>query len=142
LECRALIVLDTHVLVWTVEGDSRLGQATRQLIERVSTAGSILVPAISLWEIAMLVAKERLALGQDVRTWIESVIGLQGIEIADLLPQISLDSVSLPGNFHADPADRMIVATARHHQAVLVTADRQILDYAAQGYLIAQDAQR
>jgi len=137
-----LIVLDTHVLVWTVEDDSRLGQTTRRLIEQESADGRILVPAISLWEIAMLVAKERLALGQDVRTWIDNVIGLDGLEIAELLPHISLDAVSLPGSFHPDPADRMIVATARYHQAKLVTADRQILDYAAQGHLIAQDAQR
>lgn len=136
-----MIVLDTHVLVWTVEDDSRLGQTTRRLIEQESADGRILVPAISLWEIAMLVAKERLALGQDVRTWIDNVIGLDGLEIAELLPHISLDAVSLPGSFHPDPADRMIVATARYHQAKLVTADRQILDYAAQGHLIAQDAQ-
>jgi PIN domain nuclease of toxin-antitoxin system len=142
LECRALIVLDTHVLVWTVEGDPRLGQATSELIDRESTNGRILVPAISLWEIAMLVAKQRLALGQDVRTWIDVAVCLQGIEIADLLPHISIDSVSLPGSFHPDPADRMIVATARHHRAALITADRQILDYAAQGYLIAQDARK
>lgn len=137
-----MIVLDTHVLVWAVGADSRLGEASRRLIDEESANGRILVPAISLWEIAMLVAKDRLALGLDVRTWIDSVISLQGIEIANLLPRISLDAVSLPGSFHPDPADRMIVATARHHQATLVTADRQILDYAAQGHLIAQDAQR
>jgi len=137
-----LIVFDTHALVWTVEDDGRLGDITRRLIEEESASGRILIPAISLWEIAMLVSKERLALRQDVRTWIDSVMTLPGIGIADLLPHISLDSVALPGSFHPDPADRMIVATARHHQAMLVTADRQFLDYAAQGYLIAQDARR
>ena len=137
-----MIVLDTHVLVWTMEDDDRLGQTARRLIEDETPSGRILVPAISLWEIAMLVAKERLALGQDVRTWIGNVIALDGLEIAELLPHISLDAVSLPGSFHPDPADRMIVATARYHQARLVTADRQILGYAAQGHLIAQDAQK
>lgn len=137
-----MIVLDTHALVWTVEGDPRLGQAASKLIDGESTSGRILVPAISLWEIAMLVAKQRLALGQDVRTWIDGVICLPGIEIADLLPHISIDSGSLPGSFHPDPADRIIVATARHYQATLITADWQILDYAAQGHLIAQDAQQ
>jgi PIN domain nuclease of toxin-antitoxin system len=137
-----LIVLDTHVLVWTMEDDDRLGQTARRLIEDETPSGRILVPAISLWEIAMLVTKERLALGQDVRTWIGNVIALDGLEIAELLPHISLDAVSLPGSFHPDPADRMIVATARYHQARLVTADRQILGYAAQGHLIAQDAQK
>lgn len=142
MECFALIVLDTHVLVWTVEDDLRLGEAARLLVDKESSSGRILVPAISIWEIAMLVARERLALGQDVRTWLDRVLRLPGIEIAELLPHISLDSVSLPGSFHSDPADRMIAAAARHHQAVLITADRQILDYAKQGHLIAQDAQK
>ena len=136
-----MIVIDTHVLVWIAENDARIGRAARQLIEEESASGRILVPAISLWEIAMLVSKEHLALAQDVRTWVDGVISLQGMETADLLPHISLDAVSLPGSFHPDPADRMIVATARRHQATLITADRQILGYAAQGHLIAQDAQ-
>ena len=89
----------------------------------------------------MLVEKDRLALGQDVRTWVENVLNLPAIELAHLFPSISLDCVRLPGRFHADPADRMITATARYHQAILVTADRQILDYAEQGHVIAQDAQ-
>lgn len=137
-----MILLDTHVLVWAAEGDPRLGVASRRLIDEESADGHILVAAISIWEIAMLVARNRLALGQDVDVWIARALGLQGIELAELLVPVSLGAVGLPGSFHADPADRMIVATARHHQATLLTADRQILDYAAQGYLIAQDAQR
>lgn len=137
-----MIILDTHVLVWTVEDDPRLGQTARRKIDEESTEGQILLPAISLWEIAMLVARDRLALGQDIRSWVDRVLELQGIELAALLPQISLDAVALPGNFHADPADRMIVATARFHGATLLTADRQILDYAAQGHLIALDARK
>lgn len=136
-----MIVLDTHVLVWTVEGDPRLGEAARRLIAEEAAKGRILVPAISLWEIAMLVAKDRLALAQDIRTWMERILELDGIEVAPIAPSISLDAVNLPGSFHADPADRMIVATARHHQATLVTADRQILAYATAGHLMARDAQ-
>ncbi|MDB5551252.1 MAG: PilT protein [Rhizobium sp.] len=137
-----MIVLDTHVLVWTVENNARLGITTRTLIDAETQNGRILVSAISLWEVAMLVEKDRLALGQDVRNWVENVLDLSGVELAHLLPSISLDCVRLPGRFHADPADRMITATARYHQATLVTADRQILDYAAQGHVIAQDAQK
>ena len=136
-----MIVLDTHVLVWTVEDDPRLGKKSRKTIDIESEQGGILVPAICLWEIAMLVSKGRLALGRDLNLWIDDVLSLPGLQLAELLPKISLDAVSLPGQFHPDPADRMIVATARHHQATLLTADRQILDYAAQGYLIANDAQ-
>lgn len=136
-----MIVIDTHVLVWAVEGDPRLGETASLMIEDAAANGRVLVPAIALWEIAMLVAKDRLALAQDIRTWTERVLELDGIEIAPLAPSISLDAVSLPGTFHADPADRMIVATARYYQATLLTADRQILAYAAAGHLIARDAQ-
>jgi PIN domain nuclease of toxin-antitoxin system len=135
-----VIVLDTHVLVWTVEDDPRLGKTARSMIEEESAEGRIVVPAISLWEVAMLVSKGRLALGQDVHGWTHNVLQLQSIELGELLPHISIDAVGLPGSFHADPADRMIVATARFYRATLLTADRQILDYADNGHLIAQDA--
>ena len=98
-----MILLDTHVLVWTVEDDPRLGVESRKLINAESAKGRILVAAISVWEIAMLVARNRLALGQDVGIWIERVLALPGIELAELAAPISLGAVNLPGTFHAIP---------------------------------------
>ncbi len=83
----------------------------------------------------MLVQKGRLALGADVGRWIETALSFRGIHLAPIESAIAIDSVRLPGAFHADPADRLIVATARFHQAPLLTADGGILDYGMRGHL-------
>ena len=82
----------------------------------------------------------RLAL--EVGAWMETLLGARGIDLLPIEPAIALDSVRLPGDFHADPADRLIVATARYWRAPLLTADRAILDYAADGHMQAMDASR
>lgn len=135
-----MIVLDTHVLVWSVSGDMRLGEATRTQIETTARTGEVLVSAITPWEIALLTEKGRLRLGQDVGSWIQSALAFPGVRLAPIEPAIAVDSARLPGEFHADPADRIIIATARHSNAPLVTADSAILAYAATGHLQAVDA--
>lgn len=90
----------------------------------------------------MLVQKGRLALGRDAGAWIDSALAMPGITLAPIIPAIAVESVRLPGEFHADPADRLIIATARQTGATLLTADRAILDYAASGHVIAADAAR
>lgn len=135
-----MIVLDTHVLIWALNDDSRLGAGAREIIDREAGLGEVLVSAITPWEIVMLTEKGRLALGRDVASWLDAALALPGLVLAPLLPAIAVDSVRLPGGFHADPADRLIIATARHANAVLLTADRTILDYAAAGHVPAIDA--
>ncbi|CZT35861.1 PIN domain nuclease, a component of toxin-antitoxin system (PIN domain) [Rhizobium sp. 9140] len=125
----------THVLVWAIQDDPKLKREARTLLDTATAQGRVLIPAISLWEIAMLVEKGRIVLGIDVSRWIEQVTALPGIEIAPLTGPISVESVRLPGTFHADPADRMIVATARHHALPLMTADKAILAYSAAGHI-------
>lgn len=135
-----MIVLDTHALVWAVNGDERLGKKTQSLISETSRTGRVAISAITPWEIALLVEKGRLGLANETRAWIEAALALPGIFLAAIEPAIAIDSVRLPGEFHADPADRLIIATARYHNAPLVTADRAILSYAAGGPLEAFDA--
>ena len=135
-----MIVLDTHALLWAVNGDARLGRNTRGLISETSRTGRVAISAITPWEIALLVEKGRLGLANETHTWIEAALALPGIYLAPIEPAIAIDSVRLPGEFHADPADRLIIATARHHNAPLVTADRAILAYAASGPVEALDA--
>lgn len=130
-----MILLDTHVLVWVVEDDARLGKKARAIIEECTRDSRILISAITPWEIAMLTEKGRLVLRDDVKRWLDRVLVLPGLSLAALEPQISVGSVRLPGVFHADPADRIIVATARFHQVPLLTADQAILDYGIQGHL-------
>lgn len=137
-----MIVLDTHTLIWALEDDERLGPTTRQLIGGAAASSGVLVSAITPWEVALLVEKGRLALGRDAGAWIAAALAVPGVRLAPITPEIAVDSVRLPGNFHADPADRLIIATARHADATLLTADRAILDYAASGYVKASDAAR
>jgi PIN domain nuclease of toxin-antitoxin system len=135
-----VILLDTHVLVWLVEGHARLGEKAISMIDDAASKSTILVSAISIWEIAMLVEKGRLALSQDIDQWVNRVLALPGIRLASLTPDISIESARLPGNFHADPADRIIVATARHRGAIVLTVDRAMLAYASGGHLKTLDA--
>jgi PIN domain nuclease of toxin-antitoxin system len=134
------MLLDTHVLVWFVEGENRLGEGARSLVNQAGGAGKLLVSAITPWEIALLTRKQKIELSRPVDRWISTVLERGGPTIAPLEPAIALDSVMLPGNFHSDPADRIIVATARYREVPLLTGDRAILGYAAKGYLQAIDA--
>ena len=137
LEGGTRVLLDTHVLVWLVVGDARLGLPARRLIDRAAADAQVWVSAITLWEIGMLVAKGRLTLARDVGQWMQDVLALPGIRLAPLEPEIAVAATRLPGELHGDPADRMLAATARHLGAVLITADERLLGYAAAGHLAA-----
>lgn len=125
------VLLDTHTLVWLVHGDEQLSLGARR---RIESAASIWVSAISAWEIGMLVAKGRLQLSRDVKEWIDEVLALPGVHLAPVGVEVAVASTRLPGAFHGDPADRIIVATARHLGATLVTADDKILAWGRQGH--------
>ena len=135
-----MIVLDTHALIWAVEGDGRLGASASRLIEETVQTDRLGVSAITPWEVALLVERGRLRLGRELSGWLEDVLALPGVSLVPIEPAIAIDSVRLPGDFHADPADRFIVATARHLDAPLLTADRKILAYAAAGHVRTVDA--
>ena len=137
-----MIVLDTHVLTWAVDDDARLGRTARAAVDEAGRADGIAISAITPWEIALLAEKGRLRLGSDAAVWIDAALDLPGVHVMPIEPAIAIDSVRLPGGFHADPADRFIVATARHCRAPLLTADGAILDYAAGGHVRAIDASR
>lgn len=125
-----MIVLDTHALIWWVTGDSQLSAPARAVIEGAVDAGQrVLVSAISAWEIAMLVERGRIALAMDLDEWLAAVESLDGVSIVPLTAHVAVQSATLPGEFHKDPADRMIVALARERNAALVTADDKIQRY-------------
>jgi PIN domain nuclease of toxin-antitoxin system len=136
-----MLVLDTHVLVWLVNGSPRLGVKAKRLIERAGSQNEILVSAITPMEIGMLVAKSRLALSKDVLDWIDEALTQPGIALVPLVPEIAVASTRLPGSPHGDPADRLIIATARHFGVPLLTADRKILGYTREGHLQAVNAE-
>jgi PIN domain nuclease of toxin-antitoxin system len=136
------VLLDTHVLVWLLAGNPRLGTEARRLIREAAQADLLHLSAISPWEIAVLVQKGQLVLEQDVGEWVEAALALPGIRLAPLSPEVAVASARLPGDIHPDPADRIIAATARHLGACLMTADGLLLNYGAAGHLKAVSAER
>jgi PIN domain nuclease of toxin-antitoxin system len=136
-----MLVLDTHVLVWLMQGSPRIGARAKRLIDRAGLNDKIFVSAITPMEIGMLVAKSRLALSKDVIEWISEALAQPGIALLPLLPEIAVASTRLPGTAHGDPADRIIIASARHLGASVVTADRKILAYSRQGHVQATNAE-
>jgi len=124
-----VIVLDTHVLVWWVSGNAALSKKAKALISRELKGGQIIVSAITAWEIAMLVAREKLLLSMDVEQWLSTVAEIPALQFFPLDIEVAAKSVLLPGTFHKDPADRMIVATARKLAAPLVTKDEKLRAY-------------
>ena len=121
-----MLLLDTHVLVWSRFGDARLGRRARSHLERAVQSGEAAVSAITFWELALLHEKGRMRILADMRSWRATLLDDGLIEIP-VDGDIGIRANSLV-NFHADPADRIIVSTALEgHQ--LVTADQRILDW-------------
>lgn len=131
-----LLLLDTHVWLWFALGNAdRLGEDARRQIEDAARDGRLAVSAITVWEIGMLDAKGRIALGAPCEKWVEQALNLPGLRLIGLDPEIAVASTRLPGEFHPDPADRILVATARALNAALATADQRIIVYGRAGYL-------
>jgi PIN domain nuclease of toxin-antitoxin system len=132
-----LLLLDTHVWLWLVAGSADLSTEARLTIEEAAAAGTLRIAAISLWEAALLASRGRIVLGKSTGPWLEEALADAGPAINPLSPQIAVESYALPDVFHGDPADRLIVATARVANATLMTRDQRILEYAGRGHLTA-----
>ena len=135
-----MILLDTHVLVWLLSGDQRLGAKARESIEHAAVRNGVRISAITPWEIALLARKGRLVLGQDPRAWMASALSIAGLSCVVIDADIAVEAALLPEQVHADPADRFLIATARRNGWPLVTADQAILGYASDDRLQVIDA--
>jgi PIN domain nuclease of toxin-antitoxin system len=124
---RELTLLDTHIWIWSVEHDQRLSNKHFEIID--SSPENLAISVVSCWEIAMLVSKGRIKLDRPLRDWLERATTSSAIHVLPLTPIIAAEAYELPGTFHEDPADRLIVATARVHKCLLLTEDSKILDY-------------
>jgi PIN domain nuclease of toxin-antitoxin system len=132
------LLLDTHIWVWLLNGEVKVQKsAVFSEIIAASQNNTLHLSAISIWEVAMLEAKGRITFTTDITSWITNAISAPGLAITGLRPDISIDSTHLPGNYHGDPADRIIIATARHLKCPLITADEKILSYANEGFVDA-----
>jgi PIN domain nuclease of toxin-antitoxin system len=124
-----VIVLDTHAWVWFVADPRQLSEPAHKATEAAQAAGSIVISSISSWEVVMLAASGRLKLTIDVRDWIAKCEALPFFNFVPVNNSIFVRSVFLPGPLHADPADRIIIATALMRDIPIVTKDRKIRDY-------------
>ena len=125
----AAVLLDTHAWIWLVNGDERLSPPARNAIADAATKADVYVSAISAWEVGMLEAKGRIRLGRDALAWVTEAVSRPGITLVPLTPEIAVGSSRLPGYPHGDPADRILIATARVLPATLITHDARILEY-------------
>lgn len=123
------LLLDTHVWLWLANGDKSLTVSSRNLINKAAEEGEIYVSAISAWEISMLEVKGRITLKQPCSVWMEMALDVANLHMLPLSIPIAVESCRLPGHFHEDPADRIIVATARIEHLTLLTRDNRILQY-------------
>lgn len=133
------LLIDTCALIWSAalaNGDAA-GALDEALAAARTKGAPVCVSPITAWEIGMLSAKGRLPMPMTPKAWIDRVMALAGLEWAKMPADVLLASSFLPGDLHGDPADRIIVATAREYGMRLVTRDRKILDYAAKGHVMA-----
>jgi PIN domain nuclease of toxin-antitoxin system len=132
----APLLLDTHYWIWLQAGTLQaFTKLAREAIDRATEAGSLMISVISLWELGMLEAKGRVRLRLPCTEWVDRALGAPGLTLAPLTAQIAIESTRLPGSFHGDPADRIIIATARMMDARLLTRDRKIAEYARNGHV-------
>ena len=124
------LLLDTQVWVHYINATPGLKPETIRAIDATRESGSVLISVISIWEIAFLVRLRWLTLNTSVNQWTEQALTLPGTSLLPFTPQIAIGSVDLPEPMHKDPADRILVATARIERLTLVTRDRDILTYA------------
>ncbi len=131
------LLLDTHYLLWYQFGiRERLTASNLELIRSAADRNSLFLSVMSVWEIGMLESKARIQLYKPCAQWVEEALSTPGLNLIPLTPRIAIDSSHLPGEFHGDPADRVIVATARSLGARLLTSDKNILAYGKAGHLL------
>lgn len=122
-----MIVLDTHAWLWWVSSPEKLSPAARDAMEGARELG---VSPISCWELATKVAQGKLRLDREIDVWVHQALARPRLRVAELLPEIAVAAGGLGAEgFHGDPADRMIVATAMHHDSLLVTKDQAIREF-------------
>lgn len=109
-------------------------------MRNAESAGNLRVSVISVWELGMLEERGRVALPMNIRNWVEEALTKPGISLAPLTTEIAIESSNLPGNLHGDPADRIIVATARAWSATLLTKDERLIDYSRQRHVRVLEA--
>ena len=134
---RLPLLLDTHCWLWIQSGGGEFSRSVVAEIEDAGQRGILLISAMSVWELSMLATKGRVTLRMPLLEWVREALKTPGLSLVPLSPEIAVESTQLPGRFHGDPADRIIVASARYTGATLLTRDRGILSYSKQSHVRA-----
>ena len=124
-------LLDTHILLWWFEEGSRLSRKARRILSQAVPDAPLLVSDVSLWEIAVLEERGRIRLAFPLRSWLDQATAPPLVRRCSISPAVAAETVMLPESLGRDPADRIIVATARVHGAALLTRDRRIIESGA-----------
>lgn len=123
-----MALLDTHVLIWWFGQRGRLSRAQRDVLSAADASSPLLVSDISIWEVATLWCLGRIQLAVPLREWLEKAVAPPLVRRQGISPAVAAELAALPASFHGDPADRILVATARVMGATLLTQDRRIVD--------------
>lgn len=123
-------ILDTHILIWWLNDSDRLSSAQREVVASASPESPLLVSDTSLWEVATIHSLGRIQLTIPLRTWLDKAVAPPLVRRYGISPAVAAELATLPDSFHRDPADRILVATARVLGATLLTKDRRIIDAA------------
>ena len=124
-----MTILDTHVLIWWLDQPDKLSKKAKQEIDNAVIKTELKASSISIWEICLLVKKNRLKLTMDLQSWIDKIEELPFLQFIPVDNKITLKSVLLNNKLHQDPADRIIIATTLIYGTKLVTSDKRILKY-------------
>lgn len=128
------LLLDTNAAIW-LSRDELKASASEKLDEAASAGVATCVSPITAWEVGQLVSRNRLILGTTPQRWFARVLAIPNVYLTELSPDILIASSFLPGAPPNDPADRILIATARELAATLVTRDRAIIAYGAQRHV-------
>lgn len=123
------ILIDTHAWLWWVATDKRLSKRAKRSISVAQEQNDLWLSLMSVWEIAKKTEKKQLVLDRPLDQWVDAAMAMPGLHTYELTRPVLIESCRLPQPFHGDPADQMIVATARHHNATLITKDERIRRY-------------
>ena len=122
-------LLDTHTWIWWHMNTQNLSQKVKRLIRDPSKYDELLLSAISPWEFSKLLEKKRIGISCDPEDWINRALDMPKLRLVPLSPVLAYHSTVLPQPFHNDPADQIIVASAREENASILTKDEKILSY-------------
>lgn len=131
------VLLDTHVWLWFSLGTpKKIPPAALQVLEEAGKANGLMVSIVSIWELALLVVRDRIVLPLPLTDWVALALSRPEVKLVGLSrPTTAIDSVYLPGEIHGDPADRFLIATARSHRVRLATHDEKIIAYGRAGHV-------